>query len=501
MTDPKSRFEDFAVGDYVSLRRRFSAEDFEAFSRLSGDRNPLHHDVDYATASEFGRTIVPLHLIAAPLSMIAGMMIPGEPALYLDHKLRAVRPVFYGDEITYSARVIATNRSHRILTLRVIAFRDRTVVLDGEMRVQVREQAWRSTPPVEIANAVTEKLAVVTGAAGAIGSAISLGLAKAGWGLVLHYRSDPAKAEALGEACEREGVKVELVKGSLSTAKDHARLAERLTRDVDRQPTALVHAASPPIDAKLDELAAVNYTALAELTDAMLPGMLRRQQGAVVLIGSSALETAPPGWEHYVAAKSMALSLVNTIHRNYAAYGVTGLTVALGYVRTAFSKPHRAASAATLLPEEVAETVVACLADPAGAGGTYLVLEPNRLRRGSFGFRDAMHAASPSAVADPASATATAGAEPAAQGDAQDLTRLIHRFFRLDSGTDLREGGLGLTPGWDSLRQIELLLTIERDFGISFDSAEIDRTYHYADLEALWRQKMAAREDSSRPLE
>ena len=81
--------DDFALGDYVTFTRRFRPNDYQAFARLSADRNPLHHDARYAKATRFGAPIVPLHLASAPLSAIAGMMLPGHRSLYLQSRLRA----------------------------------------------------------------------------------------------------------------------------------------------------------------------------------------------------------------------------------------------------------------------------------------------------------------------------------------------------------------------------------------------------------------------------
>ena len=52
-------FSDFSVGDSVSFKVTYSLKDFESFSKLSGDENPLHFDREYGTESEFKQVIVP----------------------------------------------------------------------------------------------------------------------------------------------------------------------------------------------------------------------------------------------------------------------------------------------------------------------------------------------------------------------------------------------------------------------------------------------------------
>ena len=46
------------VGDVAERTRRVEAEDIERFTAMTGDRNPLHYDVDAATSSRFGGIIV-----------------------------------------------------------------------------------------------------------------------------------------------------------------------------------------------------------------------------------------------------------------------------------------------------------------------------------------------------------------------------------------------------------------------------------------------------------
>ena len=49
------QFEDFTAGRTVALgARRITAEDIRAFADVSGDRNPLHLDAEYARSTPFG---------------------------------------------------------------------------------------------------------------------------------------------------------------------------------------------------------------------------------------------------------------------------------------------------------------------------------------------------------------------------------------------------------------------------------------------------------------
>ena len=43
-------------------------------------------------------------------------------------------------------------------------------------------------------------------------------------------------------------------------------------------------------------------------------------------------------------------------------------------------------------------------------------------------------------------------------------------------------GGLGATPGWDSLRHIEIVLDLEEKLGIRFGSGDMEKMSTFSDL-------------------
>lgn len=484
MTEQLSRFEDFAVGDYVTFSRTFGPDDITAFARISGDHNPLHHDPGYAERSEFGGTIVPLHLTAAPLSMIAGMVFPGLPSLYLSHELKALEPVRYDVPVEYSAKLVHVNQMARVLVLRVLALQQGRIVLRATMNVSARlgEFPRRSEgPPLR---RPTRK-ALVTGAAGGIGSAVAAALARAGWSLVLHCRHPSAATERLGERITALGANVSMVEAELETAEGRAGLAAAVRRDDEL--SHIVHCASPGPEASLEKLVAVNYLALKELAEAAAHGLLLRQEGGVVLIGTTALEYAPLRWAHYMGAKAMAVQYLNAFAKAYGGVGVRGLTVAPGYVATEYSKQYRTDATPTLLPEEVAEAVVTELSS-IDTTTTFIALEPAGARRGSFGFQAPLPSADRRPAVEQRSAIAP---EQSTATIENEVARLVRRLFNVDSSIDVRNTGLGLVAGWDSLGHLGLVVEIERLLGITLTAAEMHQTERFADLVAICSRKRA----------
>ena len=485
------RFDDFHVGDHAIFERTFSAADFAAFSALSGDTNPLHHDVAYARAhSAFGSPIVPLHLTLAPLSMIAGVIFPGESSLYLGHEVTAAQAVRFEERLRYSARIVAINQSHRILTLRVLALRQAEVVLDATMRVQARTPHWESSLSPLVRPAGPGR-ALVTGASGEIGGAVAVALARAGWRLLLQDRGDTASRARLNEQLPA-ATDVRFVAADLATEVDPVLAAVRVADDLQ----LLVHVASPGVAAPVEQLVAVNFSALQQLAEAALPGLLTHQQGAIVLLGTAAVRASIPGWEAYSGAKAMAMNLIDSLDRRFARYGIRGLTLAPGYVATRFSAPYRSAADAALLPGEVAEALVTLLGQTDDPGNT-VFLEPGRAHRGRFAFQSGDAPAPPVPAAAPkeggGAGLLSTGATPATPNgppSTEGIAQAIRAVLRVPATHDLAGGGLGLTPGWDSLKHIEIILAVEARAGVHFSSHEIAATHRFDELVALCARKL-----------
>jgi acyl dehydratase len=112
------RFADISVGDTACFRHSVTAEDVSAFARLSGDCNPLHTDASYAAQTEFGRRLVHGMFLASLFSRLVGMHLPGRRCLYLSQSLDFAQPVFIGDEIEVSGRVLSKNDATQTIMLR-----------------------------------------------------------------------------------------------------------------------------------------------------------------------------------------------------------------------------------------------------------------------------------------------------------------------------------------------------------------------------------------------
>ncbi|HUV11706.1 MAG TPA: MaoC family dehydratase [Acidimicrobiia bacterium] len=129
-----------AVGDKASRTRTVLASDIEHFTAISGDRNPLHYDIDAAERSRFGRVIVQGGVTSGLLNALVAEDLPGPGSVFLHVDWSFKAPVGPGDEITATAEVLEARDDKPIFTLATtITNQDGVVVLDGTALVW-REQ-------------------------------------------------------------------------------------------------------------------------------------------------------------------------------------------------------------------------------------------------------------------------------------------------------------------------------------------------------------------------
>jgi acyl dehydratase/predicted small metal-binding protein len=134
------------VGQRATWTRTFGPDEVEAFAVITGDRNPLHFDPDFAAATRVGRLVVQGGLTTGLFNALVAMELPGPGSVFLHQEWDYPAPVHVGDTVTAEAEVIAVRADKPITTLRCEARRDDgTVVLRGECLVYTMRADDRPT--------------------------------------------------------------------------------------------------------------------------------------------------------------------------------------------------------------------------------------------------------------------------------------------------------------------------------------------------------------------
>jgi 3-oxoacyl-[acyl-carrier protein] reductase len=182
------------------------------------------------------------------------------------------------------------------------------------------------------------QVAVVTGAAGAIGGAIVLRLAGAGAHVVVHFNRNAAGADRIVRAVRRLDRRALAVQADLSNREQVVRLFERTLDRFGRADVLVNNAAVPPgrdlrdyDDGEWDETMAVNVKAAASCTQVFGVHMFDRGAGRVVNIASTAGVRPLPGAHAYVASKAALIGMTRSLALSLAPH-VTVNCVVPGFV-------------------------------------------------------------------------------------------------------------------------------------------------------------------------
>jgi acyl dehydratase len=125
-----------AVGSRATWTRTITADDVEAFARISGDRNPLHFDPSFAAATRAGGLIVHGGLTTALFNALVAEVLPGPGSVFLHQEWDYPAAVHIGDTVTAEAEVLEARADKPFTRLRCVArLPDGTEVLRGECLV------------------------------------------------------------------------------------------------------------------------------------------------------------------------------------------------------------------------------------------------------------------------------------------------------------------------------------------------------------------------------
>lgn len=131
------KYEDLEIGMSAESVHTIAADDIELFAEVSGDRNPLHMDEEFAKETVFGQRIAHGALAASFISGVLGNQMPGPGSVFVALNMRFRRPVFIGSEVIARAEVTEKMDKGNRVTLKVSCIVDGKRCITGEAQVVV----------------------------------------------------------------------------------------------------------------------------------------------------------------------------------------------------------------------------------------------------------------------------------------------------------------------------------------------------------------------------
>lgn len=201
-----------------------------------------------------------------------------------------------------------------------------------------------------------EARAVVTGASQNIGEALAAELAARGHHLILTARREEVLTALAAKLTERYGVIVEVRAADLSDPADRGALcAELAERNVSILCANAGTATFGPV-ASLDatgEKAQVQLNVLGvhDLVLAVLPGMVERRAGGILISGSVAGNSPIPNNATYAATKAFANTFSESLRGEVKPLGIHVTVLAPGPVRETLPDEHEQSLVERLIPD------------------------------------------------------------------------------------------------------------------------------------------------------
>ena len=223
-----------------------------------------------------------------------------------------------------------------------------------------------------------DRIAVVTGAFGGIGTAVCQRLKAEGATIVGTYH--PMEADKADAWVESMGGDVEAVAGDVSSPEDSARMMGEIAEKHGRV-DIIVNCAGITRDTTMKKMTAEQWDAVIDtnlssafyVTQPVWTGMVERAFGRIINISSVNGQRGQFGQANYAAAKAGMHGLTMTLAQEGAAKGVTANTVSPGYIETAMTAAIREDVREAIVsgipmrrmgtPEEIAHTVAFLASD------------------------------------------------------------------------------------------------------------------------------------------
>ena len=213
---------------------------------------------------------------------------------------------------------------------------------------------------------LSEKTALITGAARGIGKQIALTFAREGANIAFTDLELNEQAQQTCDELTALGVKVRFYASDASDFEAAHTVVNQVIEDFGRL-DILVNNAGITRDTLLmrmteqmwDSVIQVNLKSAFNFTHAVTPVMMRQRSGSIISLSSVVGINGNPGQANYAASKAGIIALTKTVAKELGSRGIRANAIAPGFILTDMTKA---------LPEETLKSFVSLI--PMKRGGT-----------------------------------------------------------------------------------------------------------------------------------
>jgi 3-hydroxybutyryl-CoA dehydratase len=108
--------DEIEVGQTATFTRTFTEDEVKQFADLTWDHNPYHLHPEFTKKNRFGKPVVHGLLVAAAFCHFGGDLFPGPAILATSAEMEFMKPVHFGETITFIAEVTEVDRERGRIT-------------------------------------------------------------------------------------------------------------------------------------------------------------------------------------------------------------------------------------------------------------------------------------------------------------------------------------------------------------------------------------------------
>lgn len=192
---------------------------------------------------------------------------------------------------------------------------------------------------------IKDKVALVTGSTGGLGSLFAKGLAENGCTVILNSRSQQ-KVDAQIREFKENGYDVKGYAFDVTNSAEIANVIQQINNEVGAIDILVNNAGinlRAPLenfdDADWDKVIGINLTGAYKVSKAVAKGMIEQKAGKIINIGSMQSELGRPTIAPYAASKGGLKMLTKGMATDWAKYNIQINGIGPGYFKTEMTKP------------------------------------------------------------------------------------------------------------------------------------------------------------------
>jgi acyl dehydratase len=95
----------------------FSQEEVDRFAEVTGDKNPVHTNAEFASKTMFKKPVMHGMLSASLFSKVFGTLFPGEGTIYLKQTLNFLKPMYVDNtyEAVFTVKEVMPDKNRAVI--------------------------------------------------------------------------------------------------------------------------------------------------------------------------------------------------------------------------------------------------------------------------------------------------------------------------------------------------------------------------------------------------